>query len=167
MSDTAHWTETDRTRALHWVRDRATTRSLFRIQGVDLAQDLPALRSIREPQNLAQALRLVLTEHTWQQFLLVLGRRQDAPKPPPGLSGRDQASAECRDATVSPTSPRHRCRTVIAATPFSSPANQCAAATGSRASQDGTTDSLAERTVRDRYASVAVAQEGNPEPPQG
>jgi hypothetical protein len=83
MSDTAHWTETDRTRALHWVRDRATTRSLFRIQGVDLAQDLPALRSIREPQNLAQALRLVLTEHTWQQLLLVLGRRQDAPKPPP------------------------------------------------------------------------------------
>jgi hypothetical protein len=96
MSDTAHWTETDRTRALHWVRDRATTRSSFRIQGVELAQDLPAFRSIREPQNLAQALRLVLTEHAWQQLLLVLGRRQDAPQPPrdcPVGIGHSQGSA--------------------------------------------------------------------------
>jgi hypothetical protein len=95
---------------------------------------------------------LVLTEHAWQQLLLVLGQRQDAPQPP-GLAGRDRASAGCRDATVSPPSSRHRGRTVIAAIAFSPPANQCAAATGSRASQDGTTESLAERTVRDRYAS--------------
>jgi|APFre7841882724_1041349.scaffolds.fasta_scaffold261333_1 hypothetical protein len=98
MADTAHWTETDRTCALHWIRVRAKTRSLCRIQGVELEQDLPGLRSIREPQNLAQALRLVLTEHAWQQLLLALDQRQDA-RQPSGLSGRNRTCAT-REARV-------------------------------------------------------------------
>jgi hypothetical protein len=65
MAETTCWTKDDMPRALEWVRREAKAGLEFRAERVNLVEALQELGAITEPQNLAQALRLELTEDAW------------------------------------------------------------------------------------------------------
>mgnify|MGYP001599292571 CR=1 FL=1 len=65
MAETTCWTKDDMPRALDWVRREAKAGQEFRAEPVNLVEVLQELAAINEPQNLAQALRLELTESAW------------------------------------------------------------------------------------------------------
>lgn len=76
MAETQHWTQDDMTRALEWVICKAKSSRQFRARRVNPREELGELRTIKEPQNLAQALRFELTEQAWRQLNLSLRQHQ-------------------------------------------------------------------------------------------
>ncbi|HYN78743.1 MAG TPA: hypothetical protein VES73_13240 [Lamprocystis sp. (in: g-proteobacteria)] len=72
MAETTCWTKDDIPRALVWVRREAKAGMEFRAERVNVVEALRELGAITEPQNLAQVLRLELTEDAWRQLVCVL-----------------------------------------------------------------------------------------------
>ena len=72
MAETTCWTKDDMPRALDWVRRAAKAGLEFRAERVNVVDVLQELGAISEPQNLAQALRLELTEEAWRQLVCML-----------------------------------------------------------------------------------------------
>ena len=69
-------------RALEWVRRAAKAAQEFRAERVNVAEALRELAAITEPQNLAQALRLELTEDAWLRLVRTLRpHERKAPMP--------------------------------------------------------------------------------------
>ena len=72
MAETTCWTKDHMPRALDWVRREAKAGLEFRAERVNLVEVLQELAAISEPQNLAQALRLELTEGAWLRLVRTL-----------------------------------------------------------------------------------------------
>ncbi len=71
------------TRALEWVICKAKSSRQFRARRVNPREELGEVAAtIKEPQNLAQALRFELTEQAWRQLNLSLRQHQHTPDPP-------------------------------------------------------------------------------------
>ena len=80
MAETKSWTKDDMPRALEWVRREAKAGREFRAAPVNLVEALQELAAITEPQNLAQALRLELTEDAWLRLAAPFGRTNARPR---------------------------------------------------------------------------------------
>ena len=85
MAETRCWTKDDRPRALEWVRRAAKAGQEFRAARVNMVEALQELAAITEPQNLAQALRLELTEDAWLQLSHTLRPHERKGPVPRGL----------------------------------------------------------------------------------
>ena len=85
MAETRCWTKDDMARALEWVRREAKAGREFRAAPVNLVEALQELAAITEPQNLAQALRLELTEDAWLRLSHTLRPHERKAPMPRGL----------------------------------------------------------------------------------
>ena len=88
MAETTCWTKDDMPRALDWVRREAKAGQEFRAKRVNVVEVLQELAAISEPQNLAQALRLELTEDAWLRLVRTLRpheRKAPMPRTVPAL----------------------------------------------------------------------------------
>ena len=80
MAETTCWTKDDMPRALEWVRREAKAGQEFRAERVNVVEALRELAAITEPQNLAQALRLELTEDAWLRLATPFGSTNARPR---------------------------------------------------------------------------------------
>jgi len=85
MAETTCWTKDDMPRALEWVRREAKAGQEFRAERVNLVTALQELGAITEPQNLAQALRLELTEDAWRRLSHTLRQYERKTPVPRGM----------------------------------------------------------------------------------
>ena len=85
MAETTYWTKDDMPRALEWVRREAKAGVEFRAERVNVVEALQELAAITEPQNLAQALRLELTEDAWRRLVRTLRQHERKAVTPRGL----------------------------------------------------------------------------------
>ena len=85
MAETTCWTKDDMPRALEWVKREAKAGLEFRAERVSVVEVLQELAAISEPQNLAQALRLELTEDAWLRLSHTLRQYERKTPVPRGL----------------------------------------------------------------------------------
>jgi hypothetical protein len=85
MAETTCWTKDDMPRALEWVRREAKAGLEFRAERVNVVEALQELGAITEPQNLAQALRLELTEDAWLRLVRTLWPHERKAVTPRGM----------------------------------------------------------------------------------
>jgi len=106
MAETTCWTKDDMPRALDWVRRAAKAGLEFRVERVNLVEVLRELAAINEPQNLAQALRLELTEDAWRRLSHTLREYERKAPVPRGLPASVVARlAPSRPAASRPAHP--------------------------------------------------------------
>ena len=109
MAETTCWTKDDMPRALEWVRREAKAGMEFRAERVNVVEVLQELAAITEPQNLAQALRLELTEDAWLRLSHTLRQYERKAPVPRGLPASVVARpAPSRPALSRPAHPVSR-----------------------------------------------------------
>jgi hypothetical protein len=109
MAETTCWTKDDIPRALDWVRREAKAGTEFRAERVNVVEALRELAAITEPQNLAQALRLELTEDAWLRLSHTLRQHERKAPAPRGLPASVVARpAPSRPALSRPAHPGPR-----------------------------------------------------------